>query len=93
LADLERIKVFGKKILDVSYLKRCFSFAYSKVALHSLSLDGASKFIKGRFRVSLLGFLILWARSQVAIHHLAYLMDLSGVRFFPIPSIDSYLVG
>jgi len=44
-------------------------------------------------RVSLLGFLILWARSQVAIHHLAYLMDLSGTRFFSIPNIDSYFVG
>jgi len=27
------------------------------------------------------------------IHHFAYLMDLSDARFFPISSIDSYLVG
>jgi len=82
-----------KKFLSVSYLKICFSFAYFRVALHNLSIDGASGFIKGRWRVSLLGFLILWARSQVAIHHPAYLMDLSGTIFFPIPSIDSYFVG
>jgi len=48
---------------------------------------------EGRWRASLLEFVILWARSQVAIHHLAYLIDLSGARFFLIPSIDSYLVG
>jgi len=28
----------------------------------------------------------------VAIHHLAYLLNLSGTRFFPIPSIDFYFV-
>jgi len=50
------------------------------VVLHSLSFDGTSRFIKGRWRVSILGFLILWARSQVGIHHLAHLMDLSGAR-------------
>jgi len=61
--------------------------------LHSLSLDDASGFIKGKWRVSLLGFLILWARSQVVIHHLVYLMDLRGARFFLIASIDSYFVG
>jgi len=53
----------------------------------------AHRFIKERWRVSLLGFLILWARSQVAIHHLVYHIDLSSARFFPIPSINSYLVG
>jgi len=36
LADLERIEIF--KILNVLYLKRCFSFAYPRVVLYGLSL-------------------------------------------------------
>jgi len=32
----------------MSYLRRCFSFAYFRVVLHSLSPDDASGFIKGK---------------------------------------------
>jgi len=77
----------------VSYLNRCFSFVYPRAVFHGLSLGSASGLIKGKWRVFLLGFLIVWARSQVMIHHLAYLMDLSGTRFFQVSNIDSYLVG
>jgi len=55
------------------------SFACIRVVLHSLSLSDALGFIKGKSIVSLFGFLILWARSQVVIHHLTYLMGLSSV--------------
>jgi len=77
----------------VSYLKWCFSIVYPRMTLHSLSLSDALGFIIGKWRVSFLEFLILLDRSQVTIHYLAYLMDLSSTKFFSIPSIDSYLVG
>jgi len=53
---------------------------------HRVSSKGSEEFLSLRF-------LILWAKSQVAIHHLAYLMDFGGPGFFLIPNIDSYLVG
>jgi len=74
------------KILSVSYLKRCFSFAYSRVGFKAYLLMkhwGSSK--EGGEFLSW-GFL-----SCELIHHLAY--HLSGARFFPIPNFDSYLVG
>jgi len=117
---LERFRM--KEVFEKSWvcLKRCFSFAYSRVwrfksyllMAHQTSSKGGGEFLSWGFlsceQVHMWWFiilliswiwvaqgssqflaliLILWARSQVANHHLVYLMDWVAQGVVLIPSI------